>query len=146
MRRQRLNVSRTLRSFDRGKGFYIGRHGSAILGQKLGSVAHDCSHGTADGIAVRQLAGLEDAPDVLLGIITYSGLGNIGNLAVAPFRVGAAGEAPACNDPAQAIARAVALRTMARTVDEIGAAIPLLRSGRIGLEVNRSLEPDAASA
>src|SRR6266849_926775 len=118
------------RSFDRRKRFYIGRHGGAIFGRKLGSVAHDRSHGTADGIAVRQLAGLEDAPDVLLGIIADSGLGNIGNLAVAAFRVGAAGEALACNDSAEAIARAVALRAMARAVDEIGAAIPLLRFGR----------------
>src|SRR5262245_8366046 len=67
-------------------------------------------------------------------IITYPGLGDVGNLAAAAFWVRTASEAPACNDPTEAIARAVAFRAVTRTVNEVGPAIPLGQLGRIGLE------------
>src|SRR5216683_1623037 len=136
VRGQQCNLSRSrlVRSFDRRKRLQISRHGSAIIGRKLGSVAHNRSHCPADGIAVGQLTRFQNPRDVLLGEIAYAGRGNIGNLAVATFRVGTAGETLAGNDASQAIARAVTLRAMARTIDEISTAIPLLRSRRIGAE------------
>src|SRR5262249_57708327 len=45
------------------------------------------------------------------------------------------GKARARDEAAEAIAGAVALRAMARTVDEISTAIPRRRLGRVGLEL-----------
>src|SRR5262249_61756423 len=79
-------------------------------------------------------SGLEDAFDVALGVVADSCRRDIGHGAVAAFRIGTAGEALAFDDAAEAVARAVALRAMARTVDKICAAIPLRRFGRVGRE------------
>src|SRR5262249_38719952 len=79
--------------------------------------------------------GLEDAFDVPLRVVADSCRRDVGDPAVAAFWIGPAGKALARDDAAEAIAGAVALRAMARTVDEISAAIPRPRLGRVGLEL-----------
>src|SRR5262249_56780394 len=58
-----------------------------------------------------------------------------GDGALAAFRIGTAGKALTCDDAAEGVARAVALRAMARAVDQISAAIPRRRLERVGLEL-----------
>src|SRR5262249_57360436 len=59
---------------------------------------------------------------------------NVGTHPLAAFRIGTADEALAGDDRAESIARAVTLGAMAWSIDEIRAAIPLVRLGGIGLE------------
>src|SRR6516162_3694180 len=49
-----------LASLDRRKRLYIARDRGTLFGRKLGSVAHDRSHRPGYGIAIRQLAGLQN--------------------------------------------------------------------------------------
>src|SRR5262249_34139657 len=54
---------------------------------------------------------------------------------VAAFRIGTAGKTLTCDDAAEEVARAVALRAMARAIDQISAAIPRRRLERVGLKL-----------
>src|SRR5262249_60228811 len=65
----------------------------------------------------------------------FPGGGGVGTPPVPACGGGPAGKALARDDTVEAIAGAVALRAMARTVDEISAAIPQRRLGRVGLEL-----------
>src|SRR5262249_10094358 len=123
-----------LRPLDRRQRFYIARDRGAIPGRQLRRVAHDRAHRTADGIAVGQIAGLEDARDIALRIIADAGRRDVGDPAAAALRIRAAGKSLACDDAAEHVARTVAFGAMARTVDEIGASVPLRRSARVRLE------------
>ena len=85
--------------------------------------------GPTDGIAVRHIAGFEDALDVPFRVIADPCRRNVGSLAIAAFLIRSAGEAlVACDDGAEQVARTVALRAVSWAVDEIRAAVPLRRS------------------
>src|SRR5262249_21092228 len=128
-------ASRTLRAFDRWQRFDVERDRAAVLRRKFRRIGHHRRHRATDRIAVGQISGLEDAFDVPLRVVADSCRRDVGDPAVAAFWIGPAGKALARDGAAEAIAGAVALRAMARTVDEISAAIPRPRLGRVGLEL-----------
>src|SRR5204863_9880827 len=74
-------------------------------------------------VAVGQSAGLEEIGEILHAPFAKFLLRDVRYPALA-FRIGTAGKALRGDDATEQIARAVALRAMAETVDEIGAAIP----------------------
>src|SRR5438128_12601347 len=127
-----LAVSRALRPFDQRQRFDVERDRGAIVRRKFRRIGDHCRHRATDRIAVGHVAALEDSFDVALGIIADSCWRDIGDGAVAAFRIGTAGKALACDDAAEGVARAVALRAMARAADQISAPIPLGRLGWIG--------------
>src|SRR5262245_35927845 len=127
--------SRTLRAFDRRQRFEVERDRAAVLCRQFRRIGGRRRHCARARVAGGQIAGLEDALDVPLRVVAYTCRRDVGDPAVAAFRVGPAGKALARDDAAEAIAGAVALRAMARTVDEISAAIPRRRLGRVGLEM-----------
>src|SRR6202048_5414702 len=88
----------------------------------------------ATPIPIRQIPGFEVVFDVVCRVIANARLGDVGNVSLTTFRVGTAGKALAGDYSAEEIARAVALRTVSRAVDQIGAAIPLRGLGRIRRE------------
>src|SRR5262249_17401366 len=73
--------------------------------------------------------------DIALRVIADSGRRDVGNPAIAAFRIRTAGEALAGDDAAETVARTVALRAMAWAVHQIGAGIHLCRLGGIGMEL-----------
>src|SRR5262249_61174448 len=81
-----------------------------------------------------QVSGLKIRFDAALRVTADSRRRNVGNRPLAAFRIGTADEALAGDDRAESIARAVTLGAMAWSIDEIRAAIPLVRLGGIGLE------------
>src|SRR5262249_48854710 len=127
--------SRTLRAFDRRQRFEVERDRAAVLRRQFRRIGDHRRHRATDRIAVGQISGLKDAFDVALRVVAYTCRRDVGDPAVAAFRIGPAGKALARDDAAEAIAGAVALRAMARTVDEISAAIPRCWLGRVGLEL-----------
>src|SRR5262249_49913955 len=91
----------------------------------------DLGHAATDGVAVGRHAGLEHVDDVLLRPIGEPLLSDVGDPAFA-VRIRTAGKALRRNDAAGGVARAMALRAMPGTVDEIGAAIPGRRLRWVG--------------
>src|SRR5262252_10553688 len=124
-----------LRPFYRWQRFEVERDRGTILRRKLRRIAHHVPHEATDRIAVGHVSGLENALDVALRIVADSFRRDVWDPTVAAFRIGAAGKALALDDAAEEVARAVALRAMARAVDQISAAIPRRRFGGVGLEL-----------
>src|SRR5215470_12581195 len=115
------SYSRVLRPFDRRQRFEVERDRATIYCRKLRRTAHHGRHQATHRIAVGHVSTLEDAFDVALRIVAYTRWRDIGDGAVAAFRIGTAGKALAFDDAAERIGRAVALRAMARAVDQISA-------------------------
>src|SRR4030095_15202588 len=89
--------------------------------------------------------GHEEVGDILRAPVGEPLLRNVGHPALA-FGIGAAGETLRLDDATEEIARAVTLRAMSETVDEIGAAIPRGRTGGVRRErfaVHEQPFPDA---
>src|SRR6266436_1432515 len=128
-------VSWALRPLHRRQRFDVKRDRGTIVRRKFRRIGHHGRHQATDRIAVGHVPALEDSFDVALGVVADSCWRDIGDGAVAAFRIGTAGKALACDDAAEEIARAVALRAMARAVDQISAAIPLRWLERVGLEL-----------
>src|SRR5262249_61526275 len=125
-------ASRTFRPLDRRQRFEVGRDRCAILGGEFGDLAHHGGHRSADGIAVGHVPSLENALDIALRVIADSGRRDVGNPAIAAFRIRTAGEALAGDDAAETVARTVALRAMAWAVHQMWAASHLCRLGGLG--------------
>src|SRR5499427_9590976 len=123
-----------LRPFDRRQRFEVERDRGTIYRRKLRCIGHHVPHQATDRIAVGHVSGLEDALDIPLRVVADSFRRDVWNPTVATFRIGAAGKALTCDDAAEEVARAVALRAMARPIDQISAAIPRRGLERVGLE------------
>src|SRR5262249_49731591 len=128
-------ASRVLRSFDRRQRFEVERDRGTIYRRKLRRIGHHGRHQATHRIAVGHVSGLEDALDVALRVVADTCRRDVGGGALAAFRIGTAGKALTCDDAAEGVARAVALRAMARAIDQISAAIPRRRLERVGLEL-----------
>src|SRR5262249_6371182 len=112
-------------------------------------ISYHARHRAAGIVAIGQLPGLEEIGDVLLAPVADALLRYVGYPALA-FRIGATREALSRDDAAEKIARAVTLRAMAKTVDEIGAAIPLraaaaVRHERTVIDEQQLPNPDIAA-
>src|SRR5215831_21290404 len=128
-------ASRVLRPFDRRQRFEVERDRGTIYRRKLRRIAHHGRHQATHRIAVRHISGLEDALDIPLRVVADSFRRDVWDPTVAAFRIGTAGKALTCDDAAEEVARAVALRAMARAIDQISAAIPRRRLERVGLKL-----------
>ena len=131
-----VSRSRTFRPLDRRQRFEVSRDRAEVFGRELWSLAHHGRHWSADAIAVGHVSGFENALDVALRVVADFGRRDVGDPPVAAFRIRTAGEALARNDGAETVAGTVALGTMTRAVDQIGAAIYLRRLRGIGLELS----------
>src|SRR5215467_9925471 len=94
-------ASRVLRPFDRRQRFEVERDRGTIYSRKLRRIAHYGRHQATHRIAVGHVSGLEDAFDVALRIVADSCWRNVGDGAVAAFRIGTAGKALTCDDAAE---------------------------------------------
>ena len=124
---------RPRRSVDRRQRLDVVGDRGAIFRRELRGVLDHAHHRSAGAVAIGHLAGLEKIADVLCAPVRKSLLGDVGHPALA-FRIGPARKSLRGDDAAEEIPRAVAFRAMAKTVHEIGAAIPLRRMRGIGAE------------
>src|SRR6185437_5096620 len=140
-----LLLRRPLRPLDRRQRLHIFGDRIPILLAELRGVLDHPHHRAAGAVAVRCLASLEEIGDILHIPVAEPLLRDVLHPTLA-FRIGTAGKALRGDDAAKKIARAVTLGTMAKAVDEIGAAIPGRRSRLIRHEqpvVEEQKFPDA---
>src|SRR5947208_1669227 len=123
--------------------------GAALLRRQLRRVLDDTRHRAHGLVALRQVAGLEEVGNVLhapFGEVAF--LRDVRHPTLA-FGIRRAGKALRGDNAAEEIARAVALRAMTQSVDEIGAAIPCGGMRRVRderLAVKKQQLPDSNRA
>src|SRR5262249_57844913 len=127
--------SRAFRPLDRRQRFDVERDRGTILRRKFRRIAHHGRHQATHRIAVRHISGLEDALDIPLRVVADSFRRDVWDPTVAAFRIGTAGKTLTCDDAAEEVARAVALRAIAPAIAPISGAIPRRRLERVGLKL-----------
>src|SRR5262249_19764518 len=120
---------RRCRTRDGWQGLDVDGHCLAIFVAQLRRVAHDPEHRTPDPVIGRIAAG-QLLLDVLYRPVSQRLLRDVRHPAFA-FRIRSSGKALRLDDTTENIARAVALDTMTRPTDQIGAAIPFRTLRRI---------------